>query len=182
MEKNVLQSVAPEPNAATLFARLADWFDRNDWNHDEHPGEEESSLSARVSCKNGKWLLIAKTNEELRQVYFWAVLDINVPEDRRPPVAEFITRANYGKRIGFFEMDWRDGEIRFNVSFAVADGALTDEQIEQAVDRALDGMNLHFVALMSVIYGGREPLAALDTMRDKAVAADGSEKTNGVIH
>lgn len=183
MQKNLLQSVTPELNATTLFGRLVDWFDRNDWHYDEHRGEEESWLSARVSCDNGKWRLIAKANEEMRQVYFFAVLDINIPEDRRMAVAEFITRANFSKRIGFFEMDWRDGEIRFNVSFAIADGELTDVQIEQAVDGVLNGMDRYFVALMGVVYGGREPLAALDVVREPmAEAADSADEAKGVIH
>jgi|688.fasta_scaffold05064_29 hypothetical protein len=42
MQKNLLQSVTPELNATTLFGRLVDWFDRNDWHYDEHRGEEES--------------------------------------------------------------------------------------------------------------------------------------------
>jgi hypothetical protein len=151
------------------------WLERNDWIHEQRRGYEESWISAGVSCDNGKWRLIAKVNEELRQAYFWALLDMNIPEDRRLAVAEFITRANFGKRIGFFEMDWIDGEIRFNVSFCVADGELTDAQIEHTVDCALTVMDLHFVALMSVIYGGCEPVDALSTMRDKAaVKPDGA--------
>ncbi len=174
MQKEQLQSLTHELDTTPLFSRLVDWFDRNDWIYEERRGDEESWISAGVSCDNGKWRLISKVNEELRQAYFWAVLDMNVPEDRRQAVAEFITRANFGKRIGFFEMDWRDGEIRFNVSFCVADGELTDARIEQAVDCALTVMDLHFVALMSVIYGGCEPFAALDAMRDRtAVTANG---------
>ncbi|MFZ3221783.1 MAG: YbjN domain-containing protein [Rugosibacter sp.] len=167
MEKNLQQSTSPEDNSATLFGRISEWFDKNDWNYNTYGEEEEKSLSARVSCSNGKWRLVVRASEELRESYFWSTLDINVPEDRRMAVAEFITRANYGKRIGFFEMDWRDGEIRFNVSFSIADGALTDVQIAKAADGVLNGMDRHFVALMSVIYGGQDPLAALTEMNTK---------------
>lgn len=167
MKKDQQQSTNPEDSSATLFGRISEWFDKNDWNYDTYGDPEERSLWTFVSCSNGKWRLVVRASEELRELYFWSMLDIKVPEDRRMAVAEFITRANYGKRIGFFEMDWSDGEIRFNVSFSIADGVLTDVQIEKAVDGALNGMDRHFVALMSVVYGGQDPLAALTEMNTK---------------
>lgn len=182
MQQDSIQSASSERNVASLFGQLTDWFDSNDWNYAEHCGEEESFLSAGVECKNGRWHLTAKANEELRQVYFWSVLDMNVPEERRTAVSEFITRANYGNRIGHFEMDWRDGEIRYNVSFSVADSVLTATQIDQAVDEALQGMDRHFVALMSVIYGNCEPAVAHDALRAKVKAIDSSDAATGKVH
>lgn len=176
MPKDLQQTISP----ATLFSRITDWFDNDEWNYDTYGDNEEKSLTANVSCDNGKWRIIVKANEELREIYFWSMLNINVPEDRRMAVSEFFTRVNYSRRIGFFEMDWRDGEVRFNVSFSVADGVLTDGQIKKAVDDVLNGMDRYFVPLMSVVYGGQEPDTALAEMRKTKVSATDSTELEAV--
>ena len=44
------------------------------------------------------------------------------------------------------------------------------------MDDVLNGMDRYFVTLMSVVYGGQEPLTALTAMRKKlASATDSSE-------
>ena len=41
------------------------------------------------------------------------VMNSKVEEKYFPVVAEFLHRANYGLKDGNFEMDYRDGEIRY---------------------------------------------------------------------
>ena len=56
-------------------------------------------------------------------------------------------------------------------------------QIETMLDEVLSSMNRSFVALMKVIYGGHEPLAALEAMKEALPkAADGTDEAKGVIH
>ena len=49
-------------------------------------------------------------------------------KDKMPEMAEFITRANYGLKFGRFEMDYRDGEVRFQLSFPIS-AARVDNKI-----------------------------------------------------
>ena len=37
-------------------------------------------------------------------------------KDMQQPIAEFITRINYGLNVGCFEMDFDDGEIRYKIN------------------------------------------------------------------
>jgi len=39
---------------------------------------------------------------------------------RRPQIAEFVTRANYGLRHGSFEMGWDGGEVRFHMTIPMS--------------------------------------------------------------
>jgi len=180
---DIAQETSIEATVAwPLFRRLTEWFDANDWKYDEQLGEDESYLSAGVNCENGTWKLVAQASEEQRHIYFWSKLPMFAPEDRRAAVAEFFTRANYGNRIGFFEMDFKDGEMRFNVSMGVADGILTDAQIEHAVDKVLNGMDRYFPALMSVIYGGKEPSDAEAGARRKKFTNTESNPNAETLH
>lgn len=171
-----------------LFRRLAEWFEANDWTCEEHLAEDDSYLTARVKCTNATWKLTAQVSEERRELYLWSKLDMFAPENRRAVVADFFTRANYGNRIGFFEMDFSDGELRFNVSFGVADGILTDGMIEHAVDKVLNGMDRYFTGLMSVIYGGIDPAEAVAEVRGQTAVTTGpglgetSTHANGRVH
>lgn len=48
-------------------------------------------------------------------------------------VSEFITRANYGLKNGNFEMDYRDGEIRYKCHVHCGDQVPTEETIRNSV-------------------------------------------------
>jgi hypothetical protein len=67
-------------------------------------GLESSIDKVKVTVKVGKLHTLIYTTPLLA-----------VPEDKRPAVCEFITRANYGLPAGNFEMDWSDGELRYKV-------------------------------------------------------------------
>lgn len=70
------------------------------------------------------------------------------PEDSEAlsKLAEFFCRANYGLRNGRFEMDMRDGEIRFHV-FVDCDGQLPS--------RAVILNSVFYGSLMFEIYGNQ---------------------------
>ncbi len=41
---------------------------------------------------------------------------VKAPEEKRLAIAEFVARANDGLRIGNFELDFGDGEVRYKRS------------------------------------------------------------------
>src|SRR5262245_1344418 len=74
---------------------------------------------------NGTWSCFAQAREEQQQFVFYSVCQTNTPEGKRPAMAEYLTRANYGLYIGNFELDFNDGEIRYKTSIDVTDTPLT---------------------------------------------------------
>jgi hypothetical protein len=75
---------------------------------------------------------------------------------------EFITRANYGLVIGNFEMDAKDGEIRYHVSHLMEENILTDETIRRLFGTAMGTADRYFPALMRVLFAGETPEDAVD--------------------
>lgn len=61
-----------------------------------------------------------------RELLCYGVLPANIPQEHRPAVAEFITRANYGMAVGNFELDYSDGEVRYKTYVALDEGPMTD--------------------------------------------------------
>ena len=143
----------------SLFERIIKFFEDDEWNFDKI--EDDHSLRMGFKGENGQWHCFARTNEERRVFSFYSVTDALVPEDKRPAMAEFITRANYGMIVGNFEMDFSDGEIRFKTVIAVEDGLLTHEMIKRNVYVNLMMMDQYFPGLMSVMYVGVEPAEAV---------------------
>ena len=62
-------------------------------------------------------------------------------------MAEFVTRANRGMRIGNFELDFDDGEIRYKTSMDVEGGDLTDKMIDNLLRANLTTTDRYFTGL-----------------------------------
>jgi len=86
---------------------------------------------------------------------------VKVPVGSRPSIAEAITRANYNVKLGRFEMDFKDGELRFYVAHLISNGKLSDEVIERMIKTTLVMLNHYLPAFMSVIYGNELPEEAI---------------------
>jgi len=88
---------------------------------------------------------------------FYSVSPVNIPEDRRPAVAEYITRANYGLNVGNFEIDYTDGEVRYKSSIDVENTELTSARIHNVVYASVWMMDRYLPGIMQVIYANTEP-------------------------
>ncbi len=84
-----------------------------------------------------------------------------VPEGCRPAAAETIARANYRLRLGKFEMDLDDGEVRFQVSQILVDDAVGQAVIDRMIGTTVNMLDTYLPALLSVIYANDLPKEAI---------------------
>lgn len=96
-----------------LMDLLYAFLEEDEWNPQRHP--EEELLRVGYSGDSGQWQCFARTRSDV-QVMFYSMCPVTTPEERRTAMAEYITRANYGLVIGNFELDFRDGEVRYKTS------------------------------------------------------------------
>jgi hypothetical protein len=155
----MIQNDAATENGLQAFDTLRRFLEEDGW----YPQQIEDRYSYRMgfSGENGRTACYARIYVDLEQFLFYVVAPINVPEATRPAVAEFLTRANYGLRIGNFEMDYGDGEVRYKSSLDFEDVALTFPMIKHGVYPAVQTMDRYLPGLMAVVYGGAEPAAAI---------------------
>ena len=85
-----------------LYEAMRRFFEEEDWKFVEIEGQ--TALKLGCTGENGEWTCYAQIKEEPGRFLFYSVLAVKVPEAKRAPVAEFITRANYGMVLGNFEM------------------------------------------------------------------------------
>lgn len=147
-------------NSKTAFETLGHYLEEDEW----HPQRLDDKFVYRMgfSGKNGQVACYAQIRMELQQFLFYVMAPVKAPEGQRSQVAEFITRTNYGLRIGNFEMDFQDGEVRYKSSLDFEGSTLTPEWIQQAVYPAVQTMDRYLPGLMKVIYGSQSPLEAIE--------------------
>jgi hypothetical protein len=86
---------------------------------------------------------------------------VPVPEGCRTSAAETIARANYGLRLGKFELDLDDGEVRFQVSQILVDEAVGQDVIDRMIGTTVNMLETYLPALLSVIYANEQPKEAI---------------------
>ncbi len=142
-----------------IFDTVTKFFNDDEWYFMQLGGKP--ILQMTFQGKNGKWTCYAQVNEEQYLFFFYSVCPVNTPEEKRPVVAEFITRANYGMKIGNFEMDYNDGEVRYKTSVDVENDRLSTVLISNLVYANVWTMDRYLSGLLSVIYSDVTPAEAI---------------------
>ncbi len=148
-----------------IYEALQKFFREDEWPFTEMEGK--TILRTGFSGKNGKWTCFAQAREDQQQFIFYSVCPNAAPDDRRIPAMEFITRANYELVIGNYEMDLRDGEIRYKTSIDVEGTELSPGMIRQVVYFNVMTMNKYLPGLMSVLYANVTPEQAIRQIEGK---------------
>lgn len=89
---------------------------------------------------------------------FYSLIPLKVPVGARRCVATYLLMASYSLRIGSFEMDMEDGEVRFKVATRLSgQSAVTRDNLTsifllsyQALDRYLPGIIVRVVCRASI--------------------------------
>jgi hypothetical protein len=153
-----------------IFNAMVEFFEEEDWDFDWMDGM--SVLRMGFSGENGRWLCYAQAREAQQQFVFYSVMSVTAPPEKRPAIAEYITRANYGMVIGNFEMDYSDGEIRYKTSVDVEGTTINPALIQQCVYANVIISDRYLPGIMRVIYGDIAPQVALEELASGDVPPD----------
>lgn len=151
-------------NGLQAFELLSSYLDEDEWFPRRIEGKYAYSMS--YTGKNGDLRCYAIVRVDLEEFLFYAVAPIKVPEDVRSSVAEYLTRANYGLRIGNFELDYADGEVRYKSSLDFEGQTLTSDLIRNAIYPAVHTMDRYLAGLLRVSFGGATPHEAIEEVED----------------
>lgn len=146
-------------NSQEAYVTLGQFLEDDGW----HPQKLDENFLYRSMFvgENGEVACFAQIRPDLQQFIFYVVLPVRVPEEARAAVGEFLTRANYGLRIGNFEMDFGDGEVRYKSSIDFEGVTLQLPLIRNVIYPAVQTMDRYLPGIMGVIYGGKTPENAI---------------------
>jgi hypothetical protein len=148
-----------------IFNAVVDYLTDDDWKYTVLDGETALMLSFRG--RSGSWQCFARADEEKECFSFYSVLPPHTAEEKRAAIAEFINRANYGLIVGNFEIDYRDGQVRYKTSIDIEGGELTPKMIENLVYANLMTMDDYFPGFMEVLYGDKEPARVIEDIESR---------------
>ncbi|HEX2910529.1 MAG TPA: YbjN domain-containing protein [Chloroflexia bacterium] len=137
-----------EAGAATLLAAALHFFKTDEW-----PVTLLNDKVIKITYKgdNGQWDCYAETDEESGHFAFYSVSPLVARPEQRPAAAEFLTRANYGLKLGNFEMDFRDGEIRYRTSIITDNPGLDPSLFKHLVHSNVMVMDAYLPGLEALL-------------------------------
>ena len=101
-------------------------------------------------------LYIIATDTEIQSV---GMCGIKADEDVHQTVVEYITRANYGLKIGKFEFDYDDGDVRYHSTLSCKDAVPSHQDVERVVDCPFMMFNRYGNGLVKALMGFGDPEA-----------------------
>ena len=143
-----------------LFEAMVDFFKSDDWPYIQL--EDRPVLSLNYNGKHANWTCYAQAREEQQQFIFYSVCPVSAPVEKRTPLAEFVTRANYGLIIGNFELDFEDGEIRYKTSLDAEGLTLNPAVFKNLVYANLTMMDQYLPGIMSILFSEVSPREMID--------------------
>lgn len=134
------------------FLDIAEQFLKDDdWPYERD--DEKNILKSGIGGGDVNFRVFIQAMDEADQLMVYTYSPNNVPEEKRLAAAEFVTRANYGLKIGNFEMDMSDGEVRYKASIDVEGAGLCTTMVKNLLGVGAAMMMRYHPGLMKLIYG-----------------------------
>lgn len=151
-----------EGAGAPIFDAVAEGLTRFGLRFSQVAGEPRFLLA--ISGDNAHYVCHLRVDEDRCFVLFYTLCPLVVPEEVRPRMAEFVARANYGLPIGNFELDLRDGEIRFKTSIDVEDAQVTEALLRPVVYANTNTMDRYMPGIVEVLYRDGDPATVVEAI------------------
>ncbi len=145
---------------ATAFETLVGIFQEEGIQHHVELDLQLIEASFRGEFGRYRVCFFFEEGEEIFQIL--VVQPCIVPEGCRPAVGEAINRVNWKIKIGKFEMNHDDGELRYHLANCFPAGTPDPLVVRRLIGTALRASDRYFPAWMSIIYGNELPEVAVE--------------------
>ena len=141
------------------------FLDEDDWNYKVDTQREVIKTGLSISGKMHHVDIIIDLRDNMYMVFFTCPLSANEPE--RAEMRDLLNRINYKLMFGSFDMDDRDGEIKFRMSVD-CDGQLPSQDIiRNSFYRPAATIDKYGDAIVHVLMGFATGKEAFDRARNK---------------
>jgi hypothetical protein len=147
------------PSMSVAYEKLIQHLDEHEIKY--LTSADHQSICADFRGEVGMYRIVATVDpvDGLFQVFGHS--PVRVPKGARPAIAETLARANFGLKVGKFEMDFDEGDLRFQASQILIDDQLDDETIRRLIGTTMAMLNAYLPAVLSVVYGNELPADAI---------------------
>lgn len=142
---------------------VCDFLNEDDWHFsfDENRGIFRFGLVLKGKLKKINYIIDIKDDEYL--VYAISPLGADEEDTKMMAnMAEFICRANYGLKMGNFELDFDDGEVCFKVHVLCKGNTPTAEMIKRSIYCPASMFKRYGSGIVDIIFCGTSGKDAVD--------------------
>jgi hypothetical protein len=118
-------------------------------------------VCSAVRGEHASYGVCFRAGDDPPALYCTVELPMPVPENQRARAVDYLNRVNWVLHFGNFELDPRDGQMRFRAMIDVTGATMVPELVGRTVASALSLCERYFPGLMGVVFGGVEPADAL---------------------
>ena len=137
---------------------LEELFQRENWKIQKR---NDRTYTFGFRGENNRYDFWAFINETGTYLSIYAVLPLTAPEKRLGEIAEYLHRANYDMMVGNFELDFRDGEIRFKVTSDYLDIKPDLDALDRTIDCCLVMADRYITGIGLILFGDQSPQQAI---------------------
>ncbi|MEI6413128.1 MAG: YbjN domain-containing protein [Pseudomonadota bacterium] len=138
------------------------YLSQEGWNFERDQSGFIDIILTGVKTRVSQHRIVIEIDEARHILVIYTFSESPVPEERRLAVAEYLTRANYGLALGNFEMDFRDGEIRYKVSMDIEGFSIKTSIFHKLLLVGISTMDRYFPGLMAVVFAKVDPDTAIE--------------------
>ena len=141
-----------------LMQCAKDYLDARQWHYELQDEEEavfELHLRIRSQLETCQVFIIVSEDE----IMSMAVAPYMVEKDFVADVVEYITRANHGLRIGKFEYNYDEGEVRYQSCLPCTEGTPSKEDVARVIELPMVMLERCGDALFRNMTGQGDPAA-----------------------
>ncbi len=109
--------------------------------------------------KHGINRVLVLVADDLLQIFTYP--PNKVIESQRLEIAHAVTRANFGLRIGHFELDVDDGELRYRIAVPLSDELPSNDVLDCLLPLGGAMVERYLPAFLSIIYGNEDVQLAI---------------------
>ncbi len=139
------------------YSSLVERLENQGVKFQQDPGR--NTIMASFKCDQGVFMVSGRADADLLQIHVRA--PIAVPEGARQMIADAVHRANFGMKVGAFEFDMNDGELRFHASNILDNENVSDQLVGRMLATSLHMMDRYLPGFMSIIFANESPKEAI---------------------
>lgn len=176
-------SSAYSPSGQQLIAAVEQYIDVQGWRK-EKVAYEDGHLGFRMSFRmqHASYRTFFDLLPDQGRFAVYSYCPVEIPEEARGLVAEFIARANYRLYHGKLEIHMDEGTVRYCCTVSVEGSCLSQEMISLMENAAICGMDDHFPALMVIVHGGKGAREVFERLLIDAEQSADSDEVFGTLH
>lgn len=147
-----------------LAKRVDEYLKSQNWNYEF--SEEDGLFRFGISLENkmNNCRMVILIGGELFTSY--AIAPVSADAETMAQAANYLTRANYGLKIGNFELDYRDGEIRYKATLFCGGSIPSLDAVERVADMPFRMMEHYGGGLLNVLFGNADPASEIAKIDD----------------